>query len=74
MVRKEKNIGIIKKVCRDFFEREMNVIIRTQKIADTDHQQEHDRTARLRQEALGHPLVTHVLDIFNGNVVDVKIL
>jgi DNA polymerase-3 subunit gamma/tau len=74
MVRKEKNIGIIKKVCSDFFGRKMDVIMQTQKIPDTQHQRKHDRTARLRQEALSHPLVTEALEIFNGNVVDVKIL
>ena len=74
MVRKEKNIGILKKVCSDFFGREMNVIMRTKKIRDAQHQRKHDRTARLRQEALSHPLVTDALEIFNGNLVDVKIL
>jgi DNA polymerase III subunit gamma/tau len=74
MVRKEKNIGIIKKVCSDFFGREMDVIMQTKKIPDIQHQRKHDRTARLKQEALGHPLVTDALEIFNGNVVDVKIL
>jgi hypothetical protein len=74
MVMKKKNIGIIKKVCGDFFGREMDVIIRTKKITDTKHQQKHDRKARLKQEALRHPLVADALEIFNGNIVDVKIL
>jgi DNA polymerase III subunit gamma/tau len=74
MVRKEKNIGIIKKVCSEFFGRKMDVVIRTKKIMNTQHQRKHDRTARLRQEALSHPLVTDALEIFNGNLVDVKIL
>jgi DNA polymerase-3 subunit gamma/tau len=74
MVKKEKNIGIIKKVCSDFLGREVNVILRTKKIMDTKQQRKHNRTARLKQEALSHPLVTDVLEIFNGNIVDVKIL
>jgi hypothetical protein len=74
MVRKEKNIGIIKKVCSDFFGREMDVVICTKKIMNTQHQRKHDRTARLGEEALSHPLVTDALEIFNGNLVDVKIL
>ncbi|MCG6972616.1 MAG: DNA polymerase III subunit gamma/tau [Desulfobacterales bacterium] len=74
MVKKEKNVGIIKKVCSEFFGREMDVIVRTKKIMNTQHQRKHDRTARLRQEALSHPLVTDALEIFNGNLVDVKIL
>jgi DNA polymerase III subunit gamma/tau len=74
MVRKEKNIGIIKKVCSDFLGREVDVVMRTKKVMDTQHQRKYDRTARLKQEALSHPLVADVLEIFNGNVVDVKIL
>ncbi len=74
MVRKEKNAEIIKKVCSHVFGRDMDVVIRTKKDMNTQRQRKHDRTARLRQEALDHPLVTDALEIFNGNVVDVKIL
>jgi DNA polymerase-3 subunit gamma/tau len=74
MVRKEKNIGIIKKVCRDFFEKEIDVIIRTKKMTENKHHQKNHRKVRLKQEALGHPLVTDALEIFNGKIVDVKIL
>jgi DNA polymerase-3 subunit gamma/tau len=74
MVRKEKNIGIIKKVCRDFFEKEIDVIIGTKKITENKHHQKNSRKIRLKQEALSHPMVTDALEIFNGKIVDVKIL
>ena len=74
MVRKEKNIGIIKKVCRDFFGKEIDVIIRTKKKTENKHHQKNSRKVRLKQEALSHPLVTDALEIFNGKIVDVKIL
>ena len=74
MVRKEKNIGIIKKVCRDFFGKEIDVIIRTKKITENKHHQKNSRKVRLKQEALSHPLVTDALEIFNGKIIDVKIL
>jgi DNA polymerase-3 subunit gamma/tau len=74
MVRKEKNVGIIKKVCRDFFGKEIGVIIRTKKITEDKHHQKNSRKVRLKQEALSHPLVTDALEIFNGKIVDVKIL
>ena len=35
---------------------------------------ENDKTRRLRKEALSHPIVTDALDVFQGTVVDVKIL
>jgi len=74
MVKKEKNIGIIKKVCRDFFGKEIDVIIREKKITENKHHQKNSRKVRLKQEALSHPMVTDVLEIFNGKVIDVKIL
>ena len=74
MVRKEKNVGIIKKVCRDFFGKEIDVIIRTKKITENKHHQKNSRKVHLKQEALSHPLVTDALEIFNGKIIDVKIL
>ncbi len=74
MVKKEKNIGIIKKVCRDFFGKDIDVMIRTKKITENKHHQKNNRKVRLKQEALSHPLVTDALEIFNGKVIDVKIL
>jgi len=74
MVKKEKNIGIIKKVCRDFFGKEIDVIIGTKKITENKHHQRNSRKVRLKQEALSHPMVTDALEIFNGKIVDVKIL
>ena len=74
MVKKEKNIGIIKKVCRDFFGKEIDVIIRAKKITENKHHQKNGRKVRLKQEALSHPMVTDALEIFNGKIIDVKIL
>lgn len=74
MVRKEKNIGIIKKVCSDFFGKKIDVIIRTKIISENKHHQKNRREIRLKQEALSHPLVTDTLEIFSGKIVDVKIL
>ncbi|MBW1726050.1 MAG: DNA polymerase III subunit gamma/tau, partial [Deltaproteobacteria bacterium] len=74
MVRRNKNSAIIKKVCSDFFGKEMEVIISAKKIQHLDNQNKTDHAERVKQEALSHPLVTDTLDIFNGNIVDVKIL
>jgi DNA polymerase-3 subunit gamma/tau len=74
MVRRNKNSAIIKKVCSDFFGKEMEVIISAKKTQHIDNEKKIDHAGRLKQEALSHPLVTDTLDIFNGNIVDVKIL
>lgn len=74
MVRRNKNRTIIKKVCSDFFGKDMDVIIVPKKIQNLEDQDKKNHAERLKQEALCHPLVTDTIDIFNGNVVDVKIL
>jgi hypothetical protein len=52
----------------------MEVIISAKKTQHIDNEKKIDHAGRLKQEALSHPLVTDTLDIFNGNIVDVKIL
>jgi DNA polymerase-3 subunit gamma/tau len=74
MVRRNKNSSIIKKVCSDFFGKDMEVIIAAKKNQNFEDQDKKNNAERLKQEALCHPLVTDTIDIFNGNVVDVKIL
>jgi len=74
MVRRNKNSAIIKKVCSDFFGKDMKVIIASKKIQNLENKSKKSHAERLKQEALSHPLVTDAIDIFNGNIVDVKIL
>jgi DNA polymerase-3 subunit gamma/tau len=74
MILRDKNAAIIKKECSDFFGKETDVVIVPKKIKDPEHQEKKSQAGRLKQEALSHPLVTDALEIFNGNVVDVKIL
>ena len=74
MILRDKNKAIIKKICGDFFGKEMDIVIVPKKIKDPEHQEKKSQAGRLKQEALSHPLVTDALEIFNGNVVDVKIL
>ncbi len=74
MVMRHKNRDIIKKVCSDFFGKDIKVIIAAKRIQKQDNQDKKSKADRLKQEALSHPLVTDALEIFNGTIVDVKIL
>jgi len=75
MIKRSKNVAIIEKVCEDFFGKRMNLIL-TVKDSPKKDNQEHktDRENRLKQEALSHSLVADTIEIFNGRVLDVKIL
>jgi len=74
MVKRNKSMEILRRVCKEFFGKEMNLVIKTKTESDEESQQKVHRANRLKQEALNHPLVTDAIEIFNGKVVDVKIL
>ena len=70
MIQREKNLSILKKICSDFFGRKMDIIITAKKKPDIKNSLD----SRLKQAALDHPLVSDAIEIFNGEVIDVKIL
>ncbi|NVM57063.1 MAG: DNA polymerase III subunit gamma/tau [Desulfobacterales bacterium] len=75
-LRNEKSMAAIEKVCNQFFNRKMRIkVTETREDASQKAQQrESDRTRRLKKEALSHPVVTDAVEVFQGKVVDVKIL
>ena len=75
-LRDKKSMALLQKVCDQFFKRKMKIkIVESRKEASQDSQhKESDRARRLKREALAHPLVTDALEVFQGRVVDVKIL
>ena len=52
----------------------MELIIKTKTIEDDESRQKKTGSGRSKQEALNHPLVADAVEIFNGKIVDVKIL
>ena len=73
MVRRSKNMTILKNICKDFFSKNMKIII-TEKIDSNNTRDKKDRDNHLKNEALSHPLITDAIEIFNGKAVDVKII
>jgi DNA polymerase-3 subunit gamma/tau len=43
-------------------------------IQDKGNQKKKSKDNQLKQEAFNHPLVSDAIEIFNGKIVDVKIL
>jgi DNA polymerase-3 subunit gamma/tau len=74
MIKRGSSMETLKKVCRNFFGRELDLVVRANVDQEDDNQYKRDRAGRLQQEALNHPLVTDAIEIFNGKVIDVKIL
>jgi DNA polymerase-3 subunit gamma/tau len=62
------------KVCCDFFRKKMNLVMETTINRENDHKNKINQSNSLKEEAVRHPLVADAIEIFNGNVVDVKLL
>ncbi|UCD90297.1 MAG: DNA polymerase III subunit gamma/tau [Desulfobacterales bacterium] len=74
MVKKDKNLAIIKQVCRDYFRKDIEVVVKIKKEQTNDARNKKSQADQLKQEALSHPLVSDAIEIFDGKVVDIKIL
>jgi DNA polymerase-3 subunit gamma/tau len=75
-LRDKKSVATLQKACQLFFERKMKIkIVESGKgTPQKGKHKESDKERRLKREALDHPLVTDALEVFQGRVVDVKIL
>ncbi len=74
MIKRDKNVAIIKELCSKFFEEKMNLTIKAKNKQNSEKKQGENQNNNLKQKALSHPLVTDAIEIFNGKVVDVKII
>ncbi len=74
MIKRDKNVAIIKELCSKFFEEKMNLTIKAKNKQNSEKKQGENQNNNLKLKALSHPLVTDVIEIFNGKVVDVKII
>lgn len=74
MIKRDKNVAIIKELCSKFFEEKMNLTIKAKNKQNSEKKQGENQNNDLKQKALSHPLVTDAIEIFNGKVVDVKII
>ncbi|MCX5881183.1 MAG: DNA polymerase III subunit gamma/tau [Deltaproteobacteria bacterium] len=72
-IRQPKNEALLKSVINQLFERPIKLIIQAEKEPLPENQVRASQTQYLRQEALNHPLVADVIEIFGGTVVDIKI-
>ncbi|MDX9788242.1 MAG: DNA polymerase III subunit gamma/tau [Desulfobacterales bacterium] len=72
MVQREKSRGALAQVCSDYFGRPLQVTIHSGAIEISDHREGKEEEQQRKNEALRHPLVQDVIEIFDGKVVDVK--
>lgn len=70
----KKDEAVIKKICNDFFRKDMELVITAGEYKDNGRQQKRDEVNRLKQDALEHSVVKAAQEIFGGKVVEVKVL
>ena len=74
MIKRKKNMAVLKKVVSDFFNEEKEIVIEARVVSNNSNQEKKEVENRLKKAALSHPLVADTIEIFNGRIVDVKIL
>jgi DNA polymerase-3 subunit gamma/tau len=62
------------KVCCDFFNKKMDLFIETILNSGNDQKEKINQSNSLKEEAVRHPLVADAIEIFKGNVINVKLL
>jgi DNA polymerase-3 subunit gamma/tau len=73
MIQREKNMMILQQVCREVFDRKQHIRLSASKsMGGHNHQKKKDN--QLKQKALSHPLVADAIEIFDGKLIDVKLL
>jgi DNA polymerase-3 subunit gamma/tau len=73
MIKRNKHLDIIKTVCRELFGKDMEIIITAKKIPSVEDQKKKSNDLDLKNNAISHPRVADAIEIFNGQIVDVKI-
>jgi len=73
MIQREKNMTVLKKVCQGVLGREQKIRLTVSKKMN-DQSQKKKKVNQLKQKALDHPLVADAIEIFDGKLIDVKVL
>ncbi|MBI9086828.1 MAG: DNA polymerase III subunit gamma/tau [Desulfobacterales bacterium] len=74
MARRPKTLEVLRQVCQEHFGRPMAVTVTGSEEVVESPMAKRGRANQKKQEALGHPLVEDALEVFEGKLVDVKIL
>jgi len=74
MLRRNKNIAILRKVYHELFGEEIEFLIAADTRENETKTNNGNHESRLKNDALRHPRVADAIEIFDGKVLDVKLL
>jgi len=73
-IKNSKNMMILKKICREFFGKDIEIVLEEKKKTEAGPPKKKSESKQLINDALNNPLVTDAVEIFHGRVQDAKIL
>ena len=73
MIQREKNMALLKQECEDILGNRPELKITTSSAMEDSHQKK-KIDDQLKQKAISHPLVGDAIEIFDGKLIDVKVL
>ncbi len=65
---------VLTEICSDFFQKEMVLVLDMKVDTDYDQKEKNSRENQKQDKAIRHPLISNAIEIFNGNIIDVKVL
>ncbi len=74
MIQREKNMAVLQQVCAEVFGSRKDIRLAPGTTADDNYQKKKSHDNELKKKALSHPLVADAVEIFDGKLIDVKIL
>ena len=73
MIQRDNNMALLKQVCAEVCGLQQNVQLNLSSSLD-GHSQKKKKDSQLKQKAISHPLVVDAVEIFDGKLVDIKVL
>jgi len=73
MIQRKKNMTVLQQVCTAVLGDKQNIHLSVSDTMD-DHNNKKKKDNQLKQKALDHPLVADAIEIFDGKLIDVKVL
>jgi len=74
MIQREKNMAVLQEVCADVLGSRKDIRLAPGTTIDENYQKKKSHENELKKKALSHPLVADAVEIFDGKLIDVKIL
>ncbi len=74
MIQREKNMAVLQQVCADVLGSRKDIRLSAGTTPDDNYQKKKSHDNELKKKALSHPLVADAVEIFDGKLIDVKLL